>query len=69
MSLIYAGAPSARMWQLTFAQRRKRIVGEDLLIDGNGLLALFDDVSFVAMDYTVMAVWGRRPASAGRIAT
>jgi hypothetical protein len=50
------------MWQLTIAQRRNRITGEGLLTDEemDKYLALYDDPQFVAMDYMVMAVWGRK---------
>jgi hypothetical protein len=63
VSVSHAGTPSARMWQLTFAQRRDRIVGAGLLTDEemDRFLALYDDPDFVAIDYIVMAVWGRKP--------
>jgi hypothetical protein len=61
--LIHAGAASARMWQLTMAQRRPQIAGAGLLTDEemDRFLALFSDSSFVAMDFMVMTVWGRKP--------
>jgi SAM-dependent methyltransferase len=60
--MIRAGKPNARMWQLTMTQRRDRITGAGLLTDEemDQYLALFDDEEFVAMDYMVMAVWGRK---------
>jgi SAM-dependent methyltransferase len=63
LPLIHAGSPCARMWQLTTAQRRDRITGAGLLTDEemDKYLALYDDAQFVAMDYMVMAVWGRKP--------
>jgi SAM-dependent methyltransferase len=63
VTAIHAGSTSGRMWQLTFTQCRERIVGAGLLTDEDmdEFLALFDDASFAAMDYIVMAVWGRKP--------
>jgi hypothetical protein len=50
------------MWQLSTAQRRDRITGAGLLTDEemDKYLAQCDDAQFVAMDYMVMAVWGRQ---------
>jgi SAM-dependent methyltransferase len=62
--VTHAGSLSARMWQLTMAQRRDRMVGAGLLTDEemDRFLALYDDTSFTAMDYIFMAVWGRKPS-------
>jgi SAM-dependent methyltransferase len=63
MSMLHAGTPAARFWQLTIAQVRDRIVGAGLLTDEevDRFIALHDDAGFVAMGYGLMAVWGRKP--------
>jgi SAM-dependent methyltransferase len=60
--LIRAGSPNARMWQLTINQIRDRIIGAGLLTDDemDRYLALYDDAGFAAMDFLLMAVWGRK---------
>jgi SAM-dependent methyltransferase len=61
--MLRAQTPYARLWQLTIAQLRDRIVGAGLLTDEevDRFLALHDDGDFVAMGWVVMAVWGRKP--------
>jgi hypothetical protein len=63
--MIRAGTPNARMWQLTITQRRERITGAGLMTDQemDRYLALYDDARFAAMDFMLMAVWGRKAHS------
>jgi SAM-dependent methyltransferase len=60
---LRAQTPYARLWKLTIAQLRDRIVGAGLLTDEevDRFLALHDDGDFVAMGWVMMAVWGRKP--------
>jgi hypothetical protein len=60
--MIRAGTPNAHMWRLTITQRRDQLTRAGLLTDEemDRYLALYDDAGFVAMDYMVMAVWGRK---------
>ena len=61
--MIAAGTPAARIYQLSVAQLRERIVSAGLLSDAevDRFLALFDDPALVTMGHNVMAVWGRKP--------
>jgi SAM-dependent methyltransferase len=60
--MIRAGTPNAHMWRLTITQRRDQLTRAGLLTDEemDRYLALYDDAGLVAMDYMVMAVWGRK---------
>jgi SAM-dependent methyltransferase len=61
--MLRAQTPNARLWQLTIAQLRDRIVRAGLLTDEevDRFMALHDGEDFVAMGWVMMAVWGRKP--------
>jgi SAM-dependent methyltransferase len=63
MSIVHAGTPAARLWQLTITQVRDRMVGAGLLTNEevDRFIALHDDAGFVAMSLCTIAVWGRKP--------
>jgi SAM-dependent methyltransferase len=63
VEIVRAGTPWAKIWQLTFAQLRGRIVGAGLLTDEqmDQLLALHDNAGFFAMNRLQLKVWGRKP--------